>query len=96
MARKQHHLRKHALLSASGSSRWLACTASTRLEEEFPESSSSVYADEGTLAHELLEAVLRRDLGEITPIEFRGIKLQIVEHELYKPCLLYTSDAADE
>lgn len=49
--------RKHALLSASGASRWLACTPSARLEEHEPESSSA-YADEGTIAHEYAEALL--------------------------------------
>lgn len=28
---------KHALLSASASSRWLNCTAAPRFEEQFPE-----------------------------------------------------------
>lgn len=50
-----HSERAHALLSASGSHRWLNCTPSARLEDKFTETagrSSSVYADEGTLAHE--------------------------------------------
>lgn len=42
----------HALLSASGASRWMACPPSARYELEF-EKSQSDYADEGTLAHEL-------------------------------------------
>jgi len=46
----------HALLSPSGASRWMACPPSARLEERFPESASS-YAEEGTLAHALAEAV---------------------------------------
>lgn len=54
---------KHALLSASSSKRWLACTPSARLEENFP-NESSVYAQEGTAAHELGEYKLRRYLHE--------------------------------
>lgn len=46
----------HALLSPSGASRWMACTPSARLEEKFPESTST-YAEEGTLAHKLAETV---------------------------------------
>lgn len=46
--------RKHALLSASSASRWLTCTPSARLEEEFPDTTSE-YAEEGTLAHEICE-----------------------------------------
>lgn len=56
---------KHALLSASGSSRWLECTPSARLELKFPRKSSS-YADEGTAAHEICELVARYYLGELT------------------------------
>lgn len=61
----QHATRKHALLSASGAARWLNCTPSARLEEKFQESSSSVFAQEGTLAHELADVTLRHLNGEI-------------------------------
>lgn len=37
----------HAILSASSSKRWLNCTPSARLEQNFP-NESSVYAEEGT------------------------------------------------
>lgn len=69
MADVKHSARKHALLSASGASRWLACTPSARLEEKFEESSpstSSVYADEGTLAHEFGDINLRNAMGQLT------------------------------
>ncbi len=52
-----HAERDHALLSASGAKRWLACTPSARLEEYFPELTSA-YAEEGTKAHETAEKVL--------------------------------------
>jgi hypothetical protein len=57
-----HGERAHALLSASGASRWLACPPSARLEEENkrPEK-PSIYAEEGTAAHELAELLLRYD-----------------------------------
>ena len=43
---------RHALLSASSSKRWLNCTPSARLEEQFAEETgNSVYAEEGTAAH---------------------------------------------
>ena len=45
---------KHALLSASSASRWLACTAAPRFEEGLPESTSD-YAEEGRLAHAIAE-----------------------------------------
>ena len=52
----------HAVLSASGSHRWLNCTPSARLELEF-ENKSSVAAKEGTAAHELCEFKLKTALG---------------------------------
>ena len=53
-----HAERSHALLSASGASRWLTCTPSARLEEQFPDTTSEA-AREGTLAHELAEMKVR-------------------------------------
>lgn len=50
---------KHAILSASSSKRWLNCTPSARLEEQFPEE-ESVYAAEGTAAHALAEHKLKK------------------------------------
>ena len=55
----------HALLSASGSKRWLACTPSAQLELEFEEE-KSIYAEEGTLAHETGELMLSLYLKLIT------------------------------
>lgn len=51
---------KHALLSASSSRRWLNCTPSARLEEQFTKDTGSVYAEEGTAAHALAEHKLKR------------------------------------
>ena len=49
----------HAVLSASGSHRWLNCTPSARLELEF-ENTGSEAAREGTAAHALCEHKLKR------------------------------------
>lgn len=54
---------QHALLSASGAHRWLACPPSARLEAGLPESSSSA-AEQGTAAHVLAEWKLRRVLHD--------------------------------
>ena len=59
MSKKKEAERAHALLSASGASRWMNCNGSARLEEQFPESESD-FAKEGTLAHELAELKLRK------------------------------------
>lgn len=53
-----HSERTHALLSASSAHRWLECTPSARLEEQFPDTTSEA-AKEGTLAHELAELKVR-------------------------------------
>ena len=53
--------KKHALLGASSSARWLVCTPSARLEAMFPDEQSP-YAAEGTVAHDLAEAILRYKL----------------------------------
>lgn len=57
--------REHALLSASGASRWMACTPSARLEESLPETNSP-YAEEGTLAHEMAKIELQKYLFRIS------------------------------
>lgn len=55
--KENHSEREHALLSPSSSSRWLNCTPSARLAEN-KENKSSVYAEEGTLFHEICEYCL--------------------------------------
>jgi len=62
-------IRKHALLSASGAKRWLACPPSARLEDTMEEQTSS-YADEGGFAHRIAELLLRKELNFINPVKF--------------------------
>lgn len=74
----------HAILSASGASRWMACTPSARLEEQFPDSTSE-YAREGTLAHELCELKIRKNLIEPMHTRTYNSKLKkLKEHELWQ------------
>ena len=58
-----HASRGHALLTASGSHRWMNCTPSARLEAQFP-NESSIYAEQGTAVHEFCEYLVRKDLHE--------------------------------
>lgn len=60
-----HAERAHARLSASGSSRWMACTPSAEMEKGFADT-TSVFAEEGTAAHELSEIFLLYALKQIT------------------------------
>ena len=74
----------HAILSASGSKRWLSCPPSARLERKFPDKAGEA-AQEGTLAHALAEARIRHWLGEISE---NGLTLRIdsIRHDaLYSP-----------
>lgn len=55
-----HGERAHSIFSASGAERWLNCPASVKLSEQAPPEPDSPWAKEGTLAHEVLEAMLNR------------------------------------
>ncbi|MFI5504484.1 DUF2800 domain-containing protein [Corynebacterium kutscheri] len=73
MTQPTHTGRPHALLSASSADRWINCTPSARLEEQYPDTPSEA-AQEGTTAHEHAEHKLRQLLGEnptppTTPIQ---------------------------
>lgn len=59
----------HARLSASGAHRWMACTPSVKLEEQFPDKGSE-YAEEGTLAHKIAEQIIRYNNKEMTKKAF--------------------------
>ena len=64
----RHAERDHAILSPSSAKRWINCTPSALLAEEAG-SKSSVYAEEGTLAHEIAEYALTQYLeGLYDPI----------------------------
>ncbi len=78
-----HSTRKHALLSASGASRWMNCTPSARLEEKFEESKQSVYAAEGTLAHEFADLNLRLKNLEIDEKTFNKEIKKLRKEDLY-------------
>ena len=54
-------MRAHSILPPSGSHRWLNCTPSARLEQEFGDKESEA-AKEGTAAHALCEHKLKKAL----------------------------------
>lgn len=54
--------RKHAKLSASGSAKWLVCTPSAHLEDQFPDEGSD-FASEGSFAHSVFEQEMLDYLG---------------------------------
>lgn len=73
----------HALLSASSSHRWLHCTGAPRLEEKFPDT-TSVYAKEGTLAHELCELKLKKYTTAMAKATYTRAYNKIKKHELWQ------------
>lgn len=84
----------HARLGASGAHRWMACTPSVKLEEQFPDKESA-YAAEGTLAHTMAETIIRYNNNDITKRAFSTRMNKIRKEELYgKDMEEYISDYA--
>jgi len=73
---------KHAVLSASGSHKWLVCTPSARLEENF-ENKTSSYMAEGTLAHQIAEFKVRSYFLEPIPKATYTRRLNKLKKEEY-------------
>jgi hypothetical protein len=61
----KHGGRAHSKFSASGSERWTQCSASVEASEGQPDK-TSVWAEEGTKAHELLEEMMLKLLSPNT------------------------------
>ena len=59
---------QHSILSASGSSRWLNCPGSVKATKDI-KSTSSIFAQEGTCAHELSAMILE---DNINPHDYLG------------------------
>lgn len=86
-----HADRDHAILSPSSAKRWIHCTPSALLAEAAG-SKSSVYAEEGTLAHEIAEHALTQYLnGTYDPIIDEA--LPIKDEHLKNP--LFSIDMAN-
>ena len=83
-------IKKHAKLSASGSSKWINCPGSIEAESKIVKK-QSVYAEEGTLAHELADTCLKKRvdastfIGKIISCESDGKVLStVVDKEMAK------------
>lgn len=81
----------HAVLSPSAASRWLACTPSARLEQQFPNKSSSA-ADEGTLAHRLGELLINEKLGRLTKQKVKAEMKEITASQYYDAAMQEHAD----
>lgn len=82
---------QHALLSASGAHRWLHCTGSPLLEKDFPDT-TSVYAKEGTLAHELCELKLKKYTTVMPKGTYTRAHNKIMKSELWQNEMESTSE----
>ena len=76
----------HAVLSPSGASRWLSCTPSARLEEQFPDRAGAA-ASEGTLAHALGELLIRFKTKMITRTEYGRALAKIQADSQYEAAM---------
>jgi len=85
MAAVKHSQRAHALLSASGASRWMNCTPSARLEESLNiVDEGSDFAKEGTLAHEFGDLNLQLLSGQYEPIGLEHLENELLEQRKSK------------
>lgn len=82
----------HALLSASSAHRWLACTAAPHFEESFP-GTTSVYAEEGTLAHSICELYARKQFTAMGARKFNSELKKLKAKERYQDEMLKTAEA---
>lgn len=85
-------MKKHSLLSASGSSRWLNCTPSAMLESKYVSKASS-FADEGTHAHAIAELLTKWYLGMITKQKFNATLKQLKTGDYYTDAMLDHCDS---
>lgn len=71
----------HAKLSPSSSHRWLNCTKSFDLIEsaKVPEQTAGVAAEEGTLAHAVLENLMKQALGKVSAAEYKAERKRLAE-----------------
>ncbi len=79
----------HARLSSSGSSRWLHCPGSLKLEEDAGVEEDSKYAREGTVAHSVCESLL---LSVLSPSMSARREVEGENSEMYEAAYKYVCD----
>lgn len=86
---------KHALLGPSSAHRWLYCTPSARATEHMEEE-TSIYAEEGTLAHEFAGLFVEKHYSRMKKSEFDARLAELRKHELYSKSMEdYAEDYRD-
>ena len=64
MSTPDHSIRAHSEIGASAASRWMACPASVR-DSRGAKESTSVYAEEGTALHELVDHCINEGISNV-------------------------------
>ncbi|HAR6193145.1 TPA: DUF2800 domain-containing protein [Staphylococcus pseudintermedius] len=77
-----HTNRAHAKLSASGAKQWLNCPPSIKASEGIGDR-TSIFAEEGTFAHELSELYFSHKYGGLTEFEFNKAFSNYQHNEYY-------------
>lgn len=85
----------HAVLSASGAERWIACPGSVALEKMFQDRQTE-FSAEGTLAHDILALKLELHFELINAGNFMLQMQPLLKHALYKKEMeRYTDECKD-
>ena len=71
------------LFPPSAANRWLNCPGSVLATKDLPDTTSP-YAEEGTLAHELAEIKVRRAFEQISDAEYKEHHARVQAHEKYQ------------
>ena len=82
----------HAKLAPSAAARWLTCTAAPALEAGYP-SGTSVYAEEGTLAHSFAEAAAKYSTDQIKDRTYKSYLTKLKKEELFSPEMIEHAEA---
>ena len=80
----------HALLSASAAHRWLHCMAAPLFEAQFP-STTSEYAEEGTVAHAVCELYVRKYFAVMNKRTFNAELKKLQARPRYNEEMLTTA-----
>lgn len=91
-----HAIRKHARCGASNADRWLNCPGSVKLSATVPEQETSVYALEGTEAHELSEKILFHWQANNYKLDYDYHETLKAPHGMYENVMMYVKHCIAE
>ena len=83
-------MKGHAIVSPSAAHRWLHCPRAPRLEATLPRK-TSIYADEGTLAHKVCEIAAKVRFYQAEPEEYQQTIERLKQDPLWSDEMLQTA-----